>query len=176
VESSSIGLVVDPAALEIGPAAIPAGAAEPIGIERLRKAYRLLDSLETAIARTGRGDRNAEAPGQQLDGLAKADLLVEHDELEEVAAGLAAEAVEQLRAGVDREGRRLFFVEGAQPFHARAGRLEWNVVGDHPDDIARDAHGLNKITGCASAQLSPPAPPGTGRGSMISPGRSAGDA
>ena len=90
------GIVVDPATLEIGPAAIPARAAESIGKERLRKAYRLVDSLETAVARTGRGDRNAEAPCQQFDGLEKADLLVEHDELEDVATGLAPETVKKL--------------------------------------------------------------------------------
>ena len=66
--------------------------------------------------------RDAVALGQQLERLKEADALDFHDELEDVAAHAAAEALVELVARVDGERRRLFGVERAQARCSAASR------------------------------------------------------
>src|SRR5262249_40105695 len=80
-------------------------------------------------------DGDAEAPGQRLDRLREREAVVEHHELEDVAVGAAAEAVEAAELGPDVERRRLFLVEGAEALPRRAELLERDVVGHDVDDV-----------------------------------------
>ena len=72
---------------------------------------------------------------QHPDGLGEADLLVQLDELDHVAADAAAEAVEEALLAVDVERRRLLAVERAQPFHVAPASLERHDVADHLHDV-----------------------------------------
>ena len=107
--------VVDPALLEIT-AAIGAdffvGKSGPEeAVRRLVHAHQpILGPVFRAALR--RGQRYSPAPREKLDGLREVQLLVEHHELEDVAAGLAAEAIEQLPGGIDGERRGFFLVKG----------------------------------------------------------------
>jgi hypothetical protein len=79
--------------------------------------------------------RQAEAAGELLDGVAEADLVVQLEELEDVSPDAAAEAVEVALLAVDVERRRLLAVERAQPLVGGAGLLERDVVLDDDDDV-----------------------------------------
>ena len=91
--------------------------------------------------------------GQEPDGLREVEPVVALEELEGVAPGVAAEAVEDAELRVDGEGRRLLLVEGAEALPALAGPLEGDVGADevhevHPrpdllDDLRRHHHGLD---------------------------------
>src|SRR5262249_8867897 len=61
--------------------------------------------------------------------------LVEHDELEGVAPGVTAEAVEKLHLRVDGEGGGLLVVERAEPLQPRTGRLEGDVIRNQANDV-----------------------------------------
>ena len=63
------------------------------------------------------------------------DLLLQFDELEHVAAGLAPEAVEEALVRVDVERRRLLAVERAESLPRRPGLLQRDVVLHHLDDV-----------------------------------------
>ena len=74
--------------------------------------------------------------GDGADGLGEADVLHLHDEGEDVAFFVAAEAVEVAVGGVDGEGAGLFFVEGAEAgVVLRAGLAQLDVVADDADDV-----------------------------------------
>ncbi len=92
-----------------------------------------------------RGQRDAETGRQGFDGLAEIELVVDLDELEDVPAGLTAEAIKELALGVDREGRRFFLVERTEPLEAATRPLEGNVIRNDLDDIARDPYGLDEV-------------------------------
>ncbi len=93
----------------------------------------------------------AEAAGEQLDGLLEGDLLDHLDEAEEVAAGLTAEAMPQAFLGVEGERGGVLLVEGAEAEEAAPGLAEANVGGDDIDDV-----------GSAANLLEVPATPGHG--------------
>src|SRR5215210_4497133 len=60
-------------------------------------------------------ERNAEAVCEPLDRAGEVEVLRLLDERDQVAALPAAEAVEELVGGIDREARRPLLVEGAPP-------------------------------------------------------------
>ena len=75
--------------------------------------------------------------GQPLDRLREGEVVDLHDEVEGVAALLAAEAVEQALARADLEGRGLLVVEGAEALEVAAARVaQLEVLGD--DGVDRD--------------------------------------
>ncbi len=87
------------------------------------------------ILALGHGD--AVALGEQLEGFEEADALDFHDELQDVAADVAAETFVALDGGVDVERRRLFGVEGAEAEVAAGGAaaLEAHVFADGLNDV-----------------------------------------
>ena len=79
---------------------------------------------------------HAEPVGEALDRLGEGQVVDLHDEGDDVAADLAAEAVEGAHARADREGRRLLVVEGAEALEvAAAGRPERDHLADHVGDV-----------------------------------------
>jgi hypothetical protein len=88
-----------------------------------------------------------EAAREQLDRLGEARALAQHEELEDVAALAAAEAVEDRRLLPHVEGRALLLVERAQALPGAAHLLERDVVGDHPHDVRDATHVLDEALG-----------------------------
>ena len=94
----------------------------------------------------GEGDAGLLRDG--ADGFRESDVLDFLDEGEDVAMLVAAEAVEELAAGVDREGRGFFFVEGAEPGKVlRAGFFQAHVFPDDLDDVGLFFDVLGEIGG-----------------------------
>jgi len=81
------------------------------------------------------GDLEAREVGQDLHGFEEFDVLELADEVDKIAAFLAAEAVEELLVGTDLEGGGLFVVEGSAGFEVVAGLLEGDVTVDQIDDV-----------------------------------------
>ncbi len=81
------------------------------------------------------GQRNAVTFGQLLERLPETEALLLHDELDHVAAGTAGEAFVKLVHHVNREGGRLFVVEGAQSHIAAGpGLAQLHVLAHHVFD------------------------------------------
>ena len=94
----------------------------------------------------GKGDAGLLRDG--ADRFREADVLDFLDEGEDVAVLVAAEAVEELAAGVDAEGRGFFFVEGAEPGKIlRAGFFQAHVFPDNLDDVGLFFDVLGEIGG-----------------------------
>ena len=88
--------------------------------------------------------------GDDADGFGEADVLHLHDEGEDVAFFVAAEAVEVAVGGVDGEGAGFFLVEGAEAgVVLRAGFAELEVVADDADDVGLLFDGLGEVIGHA---------------------------
>jgi hypothetical protein len=98
--------------------------------------------------------RDREPGGQPLDGLHEAQSLVFLDELDDVAARCAAEAVVQLHVGTHRERRRLLGVERAQALVATADAFQRDVVADHGEDVGLLSHPGDVVVHDAHAGLS----------------------
>ena len=119
----------------------PAGRGELLAEPRGRR----LVNLEQRLALRGAGallvvllqlgKRHAEALREQLHRVVEPDLLVQLEELEDVAADAAAEAVEEPLVAVDVERRRLLAVERTEALVGGAGLLQRHVVLDHDDDV-----------------------------------------
>ena len=92
------------------------------------------------------GEGNADLLSNDADGFGEADVLDFGDEAEDVARGLAAEAVVELADGVDGEGGRLFLVEGAETgVVLRAGLAQADVSLDHLYDVGLLLDGLGEV-------------------------------
>ena len=83
----------------------------------------------------GLGNRDAEFVREHPDRFGERDLLVQLEELEHVAAGVAPEAVKKALVGMDVERRRLLVVERAVSLVRRARALERHVLLDHGEDV-----------------------------------------
>ena len=81
------------------------------------------------------GQRNPEALRKKLHCVGKADLFVQLEELEHVAADAAAKTVEEAFVAIDLKGRRLLPVKRTKPFVIRARFFQRHVVLDHDDDV-----------------------------------------
>ncbi|MBV6517437.1 MAG: hypothetical protein HPKKFMNG_03166 [Planctomycetes bacterium] len=86
---------------------------------------------------------DASSQGQLFNSLGEAQLLELHDEVDHAAVGLAAKAVEHLAPGRDREGSRLFSVEGTAGPEVLAALFELEVLPDDCDDIIGPADFLD---------------------------------
>jgi len=94
--------------------------------------------------------RDSALGGDDADCLREADVLHLHDEGEDVAFLVAAEAVEVVVRCVDREGAGLFFVKGAEAgVVLRAGFAQLDVVADDADDVGLLLDGLCEVVGHA---------------------------
>src|SRR5690606_16343492 len=98
---------------------------------------------------------DAVAFGQELDRLGEADALGLLDEIEQVAARLAAEAVVKLVRRVDRERGCALVVEGAGPGPAGTLPPQIGARADHFDDVGRLAHPFD--AGCRDPRHRPTA-------------------
>src|ERR1700678_4030869 len=80
---------------------------------------------------------DAVAFGHQLEGFKETDAFNFHDELEQIATDVAAEAPVKLVAGMHGERRRLLSMKGAQAGVARraAGFLQAHIFTDDFDDV-----------------------------------------
>ena len=93
------------------------------------------------------GKRHAEPLRQLLDRVREADLLVQLEKLEDVAADAAAEAVEEPLVAVDVKRRRLLAVKRAEPLVGGAGLLQRHVVLDDDDDVGLVLQVVDEVWG-----------------------------
>jgi tryptophan 2,3-dioxygenase len=92
------------------------------------------------------GQRNTALLRDRPHGFRKGKILDLRDEAEDVSGLAAAEAVEELLAGVDVEGRGFFLVKRAEAgVVLRAGFAQANVAADDFDDVGLLFDGLGKI-------------------------------
>ncbi len=103
---------------------------------------RLEQLLPAIVARPARGlarDRDAEARGQRLDGLGKIEPVHLPDEVDDITARAASEAVVETLLAVHGEGRRAFVVKRAEALPGASGLLQLRVLADDLDDVRRGA-------------------------------------
>ena len=94
------------------------------------------------------GERDAALGGDDADGFGEADVFHLHDEGEDVAFFVAAEAVEVAVGGVDGEAAGLFFVEGAEAgVVLGSGFAQLDVVADDADDVGLLLYELGEVVG-----------------------------
>ena len=126
------------------------------GFEVLRRGFVDVDELAAQAGFVGffggaelaLGQRDAALGGDDADGFGEADVLHLHDEGEDVALFVAAEAVEVAVGGVDGEGAGLFFVEGAEAgVVLGAGFAQLDVVADDADDVGLLLDELGEVIG-----------------------------
>src|SRR6185437_6261117 len=94
-----------------------------------------LEALGVVVGRRVAGDADAQALGHLLDGFGEADLLEGDQELEDIAMGVAAEAVIEALGGMDVEGGGFFAVEGAEADEAIAAGAEGDELSDDLADV-----------------------------------------
>jgi hypothetical protein len=87
------------------------------------------------------------AAREQLHRLEEPDLFRFLDELEHVPTDLAREAVVELTLGVDRERRRLLFVERAPAHEVPAHAPQRHALPDQLHDVGGRAHALHPVIG-----------------------------
>jgi hypothetical protein len=126
------------------------------GFEVLRGGFVDIDELAADAGFAGLfggaefalGERDSALGGHDANGLGKADVFQLHDEGEDVAFLVAAEAVEVVMRGVYGERACLFFVEGAEAgVVLGAGFAQLDVVADDADDICLLLDGLCEVVG-----------------------------
>ncbi len=140
------GLLVEAAPGKVSAAAVARVAGQQLPEEGQGQTVDLEHALAIVAALLPRGGQgNTEPRREGLDGLAEVQLVVELDELEDVAAGLAAEAVEQLALGIDRKRGRFFLVKRTEPLEPATRPLQGNVIRDDLNDIARSANGFDEV-------------------------------
>jgi hypothetical protein len=94
------------------------------------------------------GKRDAALLRNSADGFGESDIFDFLDEGEDVAVLVAPEAVEELAAGVDGEGGRLFFVERTEAGEVLgSGLLKSHVVADDFDDVGLFFDVLGEVGG-----------------------------
>jgi len=94
------------------------------------------------------GKRDAGLLGDGTDGLGKGDVFELHDEGEDVAFFVAAEAVEVAVGGVDGEGASLLFVEGTEAGEVLgAGFAKTDEVADDLDDVGLLLDEMGEVVG-----------------------------
>ncbi len=89
-------------------------------------------------------DWNAALFRDQLHSFGKFALLHSHDEVVDVAALAAPEAIENLFDRRNCEGRRLFLVKRTEPAEVLAGFFQPDVFPHHADDVRLLLHLLRK--------------------------------
>ncbi len=102
----------------------------------------------SARAELALGQRDAALGGDGADGFGEADVLHLHDEGEDVAFFVAAEAVEVAVGGVDGEASRSFLC-GRGRGRCSSGRrfAQLDVVADDADDVGLLLDELGEVVG-----------------------------
>src|SRR5690606_17813775 len=100
-----------------------------------------------AVRAAALGDLDADPVGGEAHGLGEAHALVLLQEAKDVAALLAAEALEDLPLRVDAEGRRLLVVERAARPELAALLSQRHALTDDADDVGALAHELDLLFG-----------------------------
>ena len=90
-------------------------------------------------------DLDPVALGERLDGIGERQPLLLLDEADRVPSGLAAEAVVEAVARLDRERRRPLVVEGAEADEPLALAAQVRVRGDDLDDVGGVADALDRL-------------------------------
>src|SRR5262249_8119234 len=90
------------------------------------------------------GDRHAEFLGEHAHRILEADVLVQFQKLEHVAADAAAEAVEKPLLGIDMERWRLLAVKGTKALVGPPGALQRHVLLDDRQQICLKAQIIDK--------------------------------
>ena len=108
-----------------------------------RPASRRAVVVVTALASLGQ--RDAELLREHPDRVLEADLLVQLEELEDVAADAAAEAVEESLVRVDVKRRRLLPVKRTEPLVGRAGALQRDVLLHDLHDVRLQAQVVDEL-------------------------------
>ena len=85
------------------------------------------------------GKRHAELRGEMLDGVDEAELFLQLEKLEDVAADAAAEAVEKAFVAVDVKRRALFGVKRAEALVGGPGFSERHILLHDLQDIGLHA-------------------------------------
>ena len=113
------------------------GLRELAGVEAVRGRDGLEELLAPVVARPARAprDRDAEPRRERLDRLRELEPVHLAHEVDDVAAGAAAEAVVQPLVAVDGERRRALVVERAEPLPGAARLLQPGVLADDLDDV-----------------------------------------
>ena len=130
-----------------GEAALPEIAARPVTGFASQRALVVVERLPVGgpeplvaggLLRVGLGDRDSGAPRQLMKRFHEGQPLAFHQETEDVAALLAAEAVKETPLGVDVKGGGGLVVEGAEPREAAGSRrTQRHGLADHLDDVVR---------------------------------------
>jgi hypothetical protein len=113
---------------------------------------------------TGLGQRHPELLRHHPHRLGEAQTLVQLDELEDVAADAAAEAVEEAALAIDVEGRRLLVVERTQALVGAADAAQRHRLLDDLDDVGLEAQVVEEALGkerhqsFSSTTVTPPPP------------------
>ena len=103
----------------------------------LDERFALRGALALLAAAFQLGNRNAEALREVAHRFLEADLLLQLDELEHVAAHAAAKAVEEAALAHDVERRRLLAMKRAQALVGVAGLAQRDGVRDDGDNVGR---------------------------------------
>ena len=122
---------------------------EPVGGEFVEFEQALAQGAAVVVTGGGRFlfDGDAGFLGKSADGGGEVEAFVFHDELEDAAAGAAAEAVIGLFLRADVEGRGFLAVERAEGAPTRAGAFEREVAADDFDDVAGGGDALDAFFG-----------------------------
>ena len=105
-------------------------------VERDRGVEDVAQALALRILAAGAlAELNAGALRQPAERLGKVDRVALHDEVEDVAAAAAAEALPALARGRDRERRRLLAVERAQALVRGARLAQLHGLADQIDEV-----------------------------------------
>ena len=100
------------------------------GVEHVAQALAL-----RVLAAGSLAELDAGALRQAAQRLGEVDRVALHDEVEDVAAPAAAEALPGLARRRDRERRRLLAVERAQALEGGAGLAQLNGLADQVDEV-----------------------------------------
>ena len=116
-------------------ARLGAGArSQRVGEELGGQIHHVIERLAALFVARGiggyRGDRHAGLRGGSLHRLDESEALGLHDEVENVAVLAAGETVIEPLLVVDREGRRLFLLEGREPLELLAGAFQLHAAAD----------------------------------------------
>jgi hypothetical protein len=83
------------------------------------------------------GEGDAGTFGEFADGVGERQVLVLHDELDDIAPGAAAEAMPDLARRVDVEAGGFLFVERAEGDEIRAASFQGKIGADDFDEVVR---------------------------------------
>jgi hypothetical protein len=87
------------------------------------------------VAITFFGDLDSEFPGERPRGFGKGETLMGHHEANDVATGLATEAMKDFAIWIDVERRRLLVVERTEALPVPARLPEFDITRHEGDDI-----------------------------------------